>query len=114
MKGSMSKCVWILTHTTGPKMDCRVVFCRQVFRYSMTVCCRRAPVEHMQDLIYVFNGFMMLHVHQTLFQSLLTLAQLRGGAVDSEKQRHVLENLSGIFPQISSTRGINIEVNAIS
>lgn len=65
-------------------------------------------------LIHVFDGFMMLHVHQTLFQSLPTLARRRGGAVDSEKQRHVLENISGIFPQISRTRGISIEVNAIS
>lgn len=56
----------------------------------------------------------MLHVHQTLFHSLFTLAQLRGGAVNSEKQRHVLENISGIFPQISSTRRINIDVSPIS
>lgn len=46
--------------------------------------------------------------------SLPTLARRRGGVVDSEKQRHVLENISGIFPQISRTRGISIEVNAIS
>lgn len=97
MKGSMSMWVCIFTFTTGHKMDCQVVFSLPVFRYSMTVCCRRAPVEHMQELIHVFDGFMMQHVHQTLFQSLLSLAQLRGGAVDSEKHRHEWENISGIF-----------------
>lgn len=96
MKRSMSMWVWIFTFTTGHKMDCQVIFSLLVFRYSMTVCCRRASVEHMQELIHVFN-FMMQHVHQTLFQSLLSLAQLRGGAVDSEKQRHVWENISGNF-----------------
>lgn len=57
---------------------------------------------------------MILHLHQTLFQSPLPLAWLKGGAADFEKQSHVLETISGCFPPISSTRGINIEINAIS
>lgn len=77
---------------------CYFHVCLQVFKYFTLALLQDELQKNMQDFINVFYGFMMLHLHQTFFQSSFPVVQQRDGAIYSENKVMSWKMCLGVSP----------------